>query len=311
MSGQGEVIIEENNPNNGDTTIFLWNFETSRHELKVEHQMALLDDVIPTIMDPISPPNVQIIGMASRRGGTGFNQELSERRAQEVFNFLVSGGVPRGRLRRFNPPRGVGESLSNRLNENDNSDLERAVIIIITQNPLPPIRLPRPRRPNERERFQPSGKPMSNFFAIAMKGGIQGNIIGPISIQFSIFIIWDPLNMVASKYDFLGRGFGGGFPSIPLVPGSASLTSPWNHFTTNQLFAVDEFAGQAEFLSVGVGPSSGARLQMQPNKSPFPPIEVRNFRTGDNIGLPSIIDASGHQGPMFLNGGIVPFIGIP
>ena len=41
---------------------------------------------------------VTIVGHTDNTGSAGYNQNLSERRAQSVASVLVSGGVPQGRL---------------------------------------------------------------------------------------------------------------------------------------------------------------------------------------------------------------------
>lgn len=308
MSDPGLVIIEGDNPNPGDTTVFLANFQTSHTELKVEHQMALLDVIPDLIMGPIRPPTVHITGTASRRGSTSFNQGLSEGRATEVFNFLVSSGVPRSRIRRFDPPIGVGESRASG-DENANFDMDRSVIIVISPNPLPPIRLPRPRRRPEREHFQPTGKPISSTFAIQMKMGVGGTLgPTPVAVEFLIFVIWDVLHMVASKYDYLGRGIGRGFPPNPFGA-RARVTSLWSQLRTRRDVPVDHFSGDAEFRTLSFGSGSGASLILRPFDRSLT-VPTVSFRLGSSIGLPEIISGRETAGKMLVNGGIVRFIGV-
>ncbi|MDT0575801.1 OmpA family protein [Croceicoccus sp. F390] len=86
----------------------------------------------------INYPNslIDVYGYTDSTGAESYNQQLSERRAQAVSDYLVSQGVPRGRI----ASKGFGESNFVASNDTENGrSLNRRVemkIIPITQDDL-------------------------------------------------------------------------------------------------------------------------------------------------------------------------------
>jgi hypothetical protein len=141
-----------------------------------------------------------------------------------------------------------------------------------------------------------------------MKVGVGGSLgPTPIAIEFIIFVIWDVAHMIASKYDYFGRGFGRGFPSNPLGA-RGRLTSQWSPLPTRREMPVDEFGGDAELRTISAG-ESGATLTIQPSIHPFAVPQV-TLRLGSSVGLPDAASNRATSGPLVLNGGIVPFFGL-
>ena len=147
MAGPGRITVLEHFPFPADTTVRLWNFKTSVTQVRDEHPGLLLPIVQDKILRPLDRPFVHITGMASRAGHPQANLNLSRNRANSVRALLASQGVPAARLGTFDF---VGEERSNELLE-ENDDQERAVFIVITQNPRPPIPFPRPPLTEPRE----------------------------------------------------------------------------------------------------------------------------------------------------------------
>ena len=80
------------------------NFATASHELSGS-AMSKLDTVVLTLRKN-SDINVRIEGHTDSQDSEANNQELSERRAKAVLDYLVSEGISAGRL----TSRGYGES---------------------------------------------------------------------------------------------------------------------------------------------------------------------------------------------------------
>lgn len=57
-----------------------------------------LDDVAYVILDEVNLNRVDVVGYADRIGGATYNQELSERRARVVGNYLQAKGIPSSAL---------------------------------------------------------------------------------------------------------------------------------------------------------------------------------------------------------------------
>jgi outer membrane protein OmpA-like peptidoglycan-associated protein len=65
----------------------LYNFPVSRWVLQTDHRQWL-SDVAVRFLNENSAHSFKIIGMTSRSGPEAYNQTLSEKRADEVFQFL-------------------------------------------------------------------------------------------------------------------------------------------------------------------------------------------------------------------------------
>ena len=72
-------------------------FETNLATLKVESH-TLLDGVAKTLIEHPELLLVRVEGHTDDRGDAAFNKDLSQRRAEEVVNYLVNKGVERSRL---------------------------------------------------------------------------------------------------------------------------------------------------------------------------------------------------------------------
>lgn len=81
------------------------NFDFDRDELRPD-AVAILTEAV-TILTQYPDLRVEVAGHTDKCGTDGYNQGLSERRAQAVYDFLTSNGVDSSRLM---GPNGYGES---------------------------------------------------------------------------------------------------------------------------------------------------------------------------------------------------------
>ena len=224
-----------------ELTVQLYNFDTDGDELKeVRHKAHLRN--WPEAPPPIaggacsgviellrSRPNlcVHMAGYASRLGPAKYNQRLSERRVENVRQFLRENGVAESRFRRFGF-QGWGNSRS--VGGGVDNPIHRAVILIIAppgatvQNVI--IREP-PTEPREHfapalqcrglgwvdtdwhfgtsEGGQPEGGPSQG-------GGVEGGVIINIGGQGGSFFLENDRthSRIQLDYGALGIGFGEG-----------------------------------------------------------------------------------------------------
>jgi len=275
MAGPGKITVLEHFPLHEDTTIRLFNFETGIARVKPEHAALLQPLVRQLILTPISRPFVHITGMASRAGDAGANLQLSRRRAESVRELLATLGVPPARLGVFDF---VGEERSNPLLQR-NDEQERAVFIVITQNPLPPVRLPRPPIHDEPEALEPPrvGVPHSTLWSIKMDAaGSLGRLLGNARIARYLAKILPELRSVTRVRDALALDvavFAIRDRSHPPLAGlylwvavglslgasiDVSGAGPWNDFETTRLVTLFNFAGPMTLqgASADLGPLS-------------------------------------------------------
>ena len=72
---------------------------------------------------------VQVIGHTDNTGEAGYNQQLSERRANAVADVLMSGGVPFGRIQTFG--RGENQPIASNLTAEGRTRNRRVEIVIL------------------------------------------------------------------------------------------------------------------------------------------------------------------------------------
>ncbi|MCL5260166.1 MAG: OmpA family protein [Gammaproteobacteria bacterium] len=71
-------------------------FENDRADIRSEFYNTL--NAVAIVLKKFNKTNVKVVGYASSTGSAAHNQELSERRAQAVANYLASQGVNQNRL---------------------------------------------------------------------------------------------------------------------------------------------------------------------------------------------------------------------
>ena len=81
-------------------------FNFNKATLKPEGQQAL--DQLYTQLSNMDPKDgsAVVLGYTDRIGSEAYNQQLSEKRAQSVVDYLVAKGIPAGKI----SARGMGES---------------------------------------------------------------------------------------------------------------------------------------------------------------------------------------------------------
>ena len=113
--------------------ILLYNFDIDGHDIKREHREFLDKHVVP-MMD--RDGTVAISGRASRTGSDQHNGTLSEKRAKEVFKYLLRTR----RSSRIFSYNGTGEKVAsdNGLKNGTEDELYRAVLVTLSKNGPPP-----------------------------------------------------------------------------------------------------------------------------------------------------------------------------
>ncbi|MAN97819.1 OmpA family protein [uncultured Roseovarius sp.] len=92
---------------------------------------ALRDDLFKVSQSLQAYPDttVQVVGHTDSDGDAGYNQGLSERRANAVADVLASGGVPYGRIRAFG--RGEDQPVASNLTSEGKAQNRRVEIVIL------------------------------------------------------------------------------------------------------------------------------------------------------------------------------------
>jgi outer membrane protein OmpA-like peptidoglycan-associated protein len=92
---------------------------------------GLQDDLFKVARSLQAYPNttVQVVGHTDSTGEAGFNQSLSERRANAVANELLNGGVPQSRVRAFG--RGEDQPVASNLTVEGRAQNRRVEIVIL------------------------------------------------------------------------------------------------------------------------------------------------------------------------------------
>lgn len=214
----------------------LINFPTGSAELRASHRDWLARVAAGQAR---AGQHVWMRGLASRLGDAASNQELSQKRANAVRDFLVkSCSVSASSITGVSA---VGESWSSG-SSTDNSGKWRAVEVIITNNT---VELP--------VEYIGGDSPLANVFFIKFVGGGGGG--EGFEIQAANFII-RTRNNYWQKYAFLGAGIGAG-----VAPAGWSDPSPkgegWVQFKTSRPVTVRDFAGVARITQAGVQVGGG------------------------------------------------------
>jgi hypothetical protein len=120
--------------------IRLYNFRINRWDLRKEHYLALDEVTIPFLKEDFVH-TVQLVGLTSRSGPEAYNQPLSERRAQTVFEYLKKRGISSSQLdKRYDNGGvvGIGEKAARGAGEIDGSENSyfRAVELWLWTNPV-------------------------------------------------------------------------------------------------------------------------------------------------------------------------------
>lgn len=105
------------------------NFDFDSANLRPE-SAGILDQAV-SVLNENSTVSVQVEGHTDSRGSEGYNQSLSEKRAQAVVDYLVSKGIPAARLTSV----GRGESAPVAPNDSEeNMYKNRRVDLVVTGN---------------------------------------------------------------------------------------------------------------------------------------------------------------------------------
>lgn len=209
----------------------LANFNIDGDEVKQAHADFLLTFVVPRLQD--GKGNIWMRGHASQTGGEKHNQDLSQRRVNNVAKLLTDVGIGANQMQL----KAVGEGMSIGPNREDPSD--RAVVLVVwpreKDDPPPPPEVPP--LPKTNLRFQ-------------IKQHMNVNAGKVVVGDFSIFQIWDVHASLTSFYTF--SALGGGFSPIPLWL-SGTLPGPWNDLFVSKALAANAFGGAARFTTGGGG----------------------------------------------------------
>lgn len=229
-TGPGRVIENPRVPPGGVRAI-LANFDVEGDEPKPEHLSFLNARVVPILVG--ARARIWLQGSASSSGSASFNMELSQRRCDQVADFLRSHGVAPSQI----TPSWVGESLAS-VSIRERAD-DRSVSLVAA--PLQAAPAPAPSPPPVEQ-----STPRNTKFKIRMVGGLSGGT--SVGLDQLFFQIWDEKHSLAAIYVYSGMQVGRSWRPI-----STTLEGPWNDFETTGDVAIDEFAGAARFTSGGVG----------------------------------------------------------
>jgi hypothetical protein len=320
MAGPGQVTLDP--PSGSTRRIRVWNFDTSHVELKPEHEPGMERLALPLLRGRRPPPFVHLIGTASRRGSFDLNQRLSQGRVDNVRAALVGllqrerVPVPLNGLSSFVAQGELPALLAGRP-ENDNSDTDRAVVIEITDSPVPTtnVRLRRLPVPDDRDPITLTRQPVSHHFAIRVEhmGRISGGppplSVGGVVIRFTF---WDTENMLIAQYEYRGGLRGASAPLIP-IPGSLGFVGPWNCFRLSGAMRVEDFGGSAAYEEGTLAAESSlqfvlrASTVMAANRNR--PLRVDPLVMGDSIGSVDLGALEDSNGWLFFDDfiGVRPF----
>jgi len=252
----------------------LSNIPTATSALLPAHLAWLDTQAIPLVKTKIAPW-IDVIGYASRKGNTAYNQQLSFQRCEAVKNHV--------RLRlgqaEFNVENARGESESLGDEKNDDGYWRAVEVYVFGFQPPKPI-------------AKPSPTPPTNRFKIRVMVGATGTLPyfdGPQADVY-YFEIVDVVRRMRSLF-----GYGGGGLAIPtLLPAflSVSATGPFSDFTTSRSESLSSFDGAAQLYQdpgITVGPgSAGGTLRLK--------LESRTLVSHVTLVSPSIIPVAGGTG---------------
>ena len=226
------------------TSAVLANFDIDGHELKTEHQQWLVRNIVPILREGGS---VSVEGRASRTASSRHNQALSERRMNEVLDFLRQEAE---REFEFAQYYASGERAATRGGCADGTehDYYRAVVIEAWSRPTPPP--PPPPPPPQRTPRTPG-----RVFKIRINSGserirqlvVTHNFVFEICNQDN-----DPNCQRSAIYQYTGNGI---FP--PLGPtfsrsGFDFVQSDWRSFRTTRDATVLDFETRSNGATLGV-----------------------------------------------------------
>ena len=252
----------------------LSNIPTAKSTLLPAHLAWLDTQAIPLVKTKIAPW-IDIIGYASRKGDTAYNQQLSFQRCEAVKSHI--------RLRlgqaEFNVENARGESESLGGDKNDDGYWRAVEVYVFGFQPLKPI-------------AKPSPTPLANQFKIRLIAGASGTLPyfdGPQADVY-YFEIVDVVRRLRSLFGYSGAGLA--LPTLLPAFLSVSATGPFKSFTTSRSESLSSFDGAAQVYQdpgITVGPgSAGGTLRLV--------LESRTLVSHVTLVNPSIIPIAGGTG---------------
>jgi hypothetical protein len=217
------------------------NFDIDGDAPKAEHKAFLDQTVVPILTKGDSICILR--GEASHTGSDAHNLALSKRRADHVFTYLVSRGVPAKRVKvQF-----VGESLAGSF-MGESSEARGVSVLVARTVPVPD--------PKPEPKPAPTAKTTTKF-KLRLLGGLSAGA-GVAGIEKIFFQIWAPSLSMTSFYEYSSLGLGKSRgPAI-----SVTMKGPFNDFTTTSAIATTDFGGAARFTTASAGPFSVNYLNM-------------------------------------------------
>lgn len=264
-TGPGRVTRNPNAPLGGIRAV-LTNFDVDGDALKPEHILFLDGFVIPLLVGK-QPARLFLRGEASHPGSDAHNLELSRRRAGSVVSYLRSRGVPDVQMQ----IEAAGESLAG-ANLAENADARAVALLAVKLASIP--------APPPQSTPKPS-VPTATSFRIRLLGALSAGV-GPAQIEQMFFQVWDFSHSVTTFYLYSSAGIGKGAGASM----SATLSGPFNDFSTTKAISVDRFGGAARFTTAGAGPFTVNFLNfmgLAPGTATIPnPLKLN---TGFTVGL--------------------------
>lgn len=219
----------------------LSNIPTAKSTLLQAH-LAWLDTQAIPLVKTKTAPWIDIIGYASRKGDTAFNQQLSFQRCEAVKSHI--------RLRlgqaEFNVENAKGEAESLGDEKNDDGYWRAVEVYVFGFQPVNPVAKPAP-------------APGSRQFKVRLRAGVSGSLPFLDGPQADVYY-FEIVDVARRQHALFGYA-GGGFSLPTFTPSflSAAATGPFANFTTSRSESLSSFDGPAQLFQdpgITLGPGS-------------------------------------------------------
>jgi OmpA family protein len=222
--------------------------------LKKQHADFLEKKVVPLLENDRG--QIWMCGSASRVGASDWNMTLSQTRVGRVAGYLMQNGVDGSQMQ--TEAIGNTKTADHKLDD----DRDRSVLLRV----VPKIHFKPVEKPNLPRALPPKPK-VSRHFKIAMLLELDGTLSlaarqivkklagfgAGIAFGAAYFRIVDTENHLKCDYVWAGAGLGAGFSLPKTGSRSATLSGPWNAFTTEKPITSSQFGPSMRFTTAGIG----------------------------------------------------------
>jgi len=260
-TGEAEVEVNPNFTGVGVLEALLSNFDFDDfagykyRPLKERHATFLKEKVVPLLENDRG--QIWMCGSASRVGTSDWNMSLSQTRVGRVAGYLMEHGIDADQMQ--TDAIGNTKTTDHKLDEDRDRSVLLRVVPKIHFKPIPKPDLPRPLPPKPK---------VSTQFKIAMLLEVDGSIAfaaretikklagkkfgAGLALASAYFRIVDTQNHLKCDYVWAGIGLGAGFSLPKTGSRSATLSGPWNSFTTEKPITCSQFGPSMRFTTAGL-----------------------------------------------------------